>query len=1618
MNNFVIKKLNMKMEIKNNGYIFSQQMKNISSFIKMTPISHGFISFSLEVLYDVVIKYDGNINHIKKNTYVNINVSDTLIIKSVNKKYINTIKISNFQFITEKYYLFDFNTYRNNYEDLKNIKNNKILWYHWCQFGKKEGRTTDKVKNKDNVVIIKNDVPITNNNYFKKYLSSNNSNNKIEYCVMDCNNEKNYVNNKLWAHLHCSNINNFFEIYDKYITYIEAYFSIIVTFCEGKYISNKNITTIKLSEKCSEASAKIACIHYLNDKNIDYNNLLMLNDINDTNDRQNSFFPFVYSLKQINYISSIIYHYDLIMPDLIHTSTNNDDKANNIYKDYNELMKFKDIKNININGNCLICSQKLINIIYPKDTLNVFYDVFNTNKNISEKLWLNVCENIDGKYKMIPHDSCIVKNIKLKYNFDANLYNLINSNSDNSIENIENIKCNVNNTDNIIYSLRQIMEKLPLNFDVYNYVNEHKLFDLDKYKIIDHYIKNNKSVSETKWIDVQTNFNFIKTFVYIFPQFHEIEENNNFWGDGFTEWWNVRKTYQVHNKQLPMHPHEDIGYYNILDYNTRKRWDNYAEEYGFYGYVYCHFYFSKGIIMNEPLDKILKDNQPNKPWFLNWINENWTKRWDGGNNEILLDIKINNTQCEKHFNVLLKYFKHHNYYKINNKPVLGIYRPTEIHSDYINKLIELSKRHGFDGIEFSETLNMQWNNTKKINNNNFCDIQFEYPVNYTGELSRWDKNINKKIIFYDKKTDEKVINYDLNKHYQALIETKYTKNTMRGIVPCWDNFPRHMLKSCNSTFINSNSFDFYLVLLKQFILIKKEKGEYSFINALNEWAEQCVMEPSIENEYSYLESFKLSKKTNIDLVNENLLDKLIYFSNVKKIVFVSHTNFNSGAPIVLKSIINYLDKTNNYDIYLVITNNFNNVNKELYNNVKLIYCNFNNLSVTECKINTIVATKILEIINPDFVFISTFANYEFIKASNDLNIHNIIYIHEKKTELFRIKNNNHEFSNFPEADELKKINKIFLGYNTNDVHDIFNINGEYLNIGIDFNEINTKINGDYKIYNKTTFGMCGYGTYRKGFDIFLNIAKKYKQFDFVWIGPIQDFKNSDLPKNFVVTGFTNNVVYYLKNLAAILFTSREDPFPLVIMEFLYLDLKIISSHTYKNNIGSFELIEKFGIITNNEYDNLDVIINKQLIVKSKKYIIDNFNINKCCDHILKYIQNIPHVNKKNFINVDDALQSKFHKTSSNTFNVIKYNDIFSEEFSKKYYYNDSIYKLNYEDIEMAYKNIDASEHYNNNNNTEKRISYPLNSTKTIAIMLQIHNLNNFDIIEKYVLKNIKLCEEKKYYCEIFIACSNKDLNFDDFKKNIKKTKINIIYCENIGMDLYKFFKTIKYIYEENYGFNFDYFIKIHSKTDRDWLIKMLLFLDINIFDIFKTNNEIGFMNSNQYTRLLLKDGKFMNNKIESSNFNNLKYLSDLIGINMEDIYNKCDSENDIINKYKAENFDKNMYKKYNADLIDLNEQELKTHFDNRSCRELRCINNNLFNKINHPKYCSGTIFMCRGSIFYDKIDVNFITTIENKIKENKEFNYFNDYDESTLTHTLERFIGLLNYTSGYNYLSI
>ena len=178
--------------------------------------------------------------------------------------------------------------------------------------------------------------------------------------------------------------------------------------------------------------------------------------------------------------------------------------------------------------------------------------------------------------------------------------------------------------------------------------------------------------------------NQVKPLALYYPQFHEFEENNQFWGKGFTEWDNLnswKPFFDGHKIRTPV-----WGQYNLLDIEVRRRQSELARSMGIYGFIYYHYWFShaaKNKVMYEVIEKMLQDNQPDMPFSLMWANEPWTKKWDGLEHHYLIRQEYSDEEIwKKHIKYLIKFFKHKNYIKINNRPLFFMYRCSHLKNKF------------------------------------------------------------------------------------------------------------------------------------------------------------------------------------------------------------------------------------------------------------------------------------------------------------------------------------------------------------------------------------------------------------------------------------------------------------------------------------------------------------------------------------------------------------------------------------------------------------------------------------------------------------------------------------------------------------------------------------------------------------------------------------------------------------------------------------------------------------------------------------------------------------------------------------------------------------------------
>ena len=197
---------------------------------------------------------------------------------------------------------------------------------------------------------------------------------------------------------------------------------------------------------------------------------------------------------------------------------------------------------------------------------------------------------------------------------------------------------------------------------------------------------------------------------------------------------------------------------------------------------------------------------------------------------------------------MLNFFRSSNYILINNKPLLVIYRVSQI-PDYQRRFDfwrEEIKKHGFDGLHIVMTIgNFHWDDYQSMLPS--VDAAVEFYPNFLGKqewITEWKNNV----AHYDMD-----ITYDYILNYKKIHDVQY-----RGMMVGFDSWPRSIRTP--NVFFGGSPEKYGHALSQQ---IRRSDSEFIFVNAWNEWGEGCALEPEELDGYHYLEETKKALSDNI-----------------------------------------------------------------------------------------------------------------------------------------------------------------------------------------------------------------------------------------------------------------------------------------------------------------------------------------------------------------------------------------------------------------------------------------------------------------------------------------------------------------------------------------------------------------------------------------------------------------------------------------------------------------------------------------------------------------------------------------------------------------------------------
>ncbi|WP_310559554.1 glycoside hydrolase family 99-like domain-containing protein [Flavobacterium sp.] len=351
-----------------------------------------------------------------------------------------------------------------------------------------------------------------------------------------------------------------------------------------------------------------------------------------------------------------------------------------------------------------------------------------------------------------------------------------------------------------------------------------------------------------------------RVIAFYLPQYHPIQENDLWWGKGFTEWTNVGKAKSLFKGHYQPRVPADLGYYDLRVAETRKAQADMAREYGIEGFIYWHYWFGNGKrLIERPFNEVLASGEPDFPFCLAWANETWKGFAHGmTNRNILIEQLYPGVEdYTAHFYAVLPALKDMRYITIDGKPLFMIYKPVgnpEIRV-FMDTWLKLAAENGLSGIYFIGHCIDPKFSVREVLDNGFDAVNttglFNYTLNHNTLINKIYSRLNK--IFrgvpsaYPYKTVSK---YFINP------EEDQIENIFPSIIPGWDHTARSGREGFVLTGSTPDYFEKHVKEVVQLVENKEEEHKIIFLKSWNEWAEGNYMEPDLRWGVQYLEALK------------------------------------------------------------------------------------------------------------------------------------------------------------------------------------------------------------------------------------------------------------------------------------------------------------------------------------------------------------------------------------------------------------------------------------------------------------------------------------------------------------------------------------------------------------------------------------------------------------------------------------------------------------------------------------------------------------------------------------------------------------------------------------------
>ena len=664
----------------------------------------------------------------------------------------------------------------------------------------------------------------------------------------------------------------------------------------------------------------------------------------------------------------------------------------------------------------------------------------------------------------------------------------------------------------------------------------------------------------------------VKAIAYYLPQFHPIPENDAWWGSGFTEWRNVvRGQPRFKGHYQPRLPRE-LGFYDLRLTETMREQIRLAQAFGLHGFCFYYYSFNGRRLLSGPLEAFLADETLEFPFALMWANENWTRTWDGHDNEVLMSQDYRLEDEPAFLADLARHFRDPRYIRIGDRPLFFIYRPGIIpeatatlrrwrgilERDHgLNPLLYMAQGFGdSDPSAFGLDGAIEFPPHKIVSNLPPIDAQLEVlDPGFTGHVVAYDDVMAASI-------GEAPPGYPL----------------IKCVAPSWDNEARRPGRGMVLHGSTPEKYERWLRKAVQFAAAHPTHGEsFVAVNAWNEWAESAYLEPDIHFGAAYLNA------TARALAGGAGAGSLIR----GKVLLVGHDAFLHGAQVLLKNLAEMLAARFGLELHILICGE----GPLLEDYRRIAPCTVvpkGDQAALEALLST------LRLQRYRFAITNTTVAGWTVPALKRAGFHVASLVHELRLliEDYGLQADARAIATESDvtvfgAEMIRSQFQEVAGTPEGIV--LIRPQGLYSTKNLVSDRIASPVRGIYGIPSDALLVVnVAYADSRKGFDIFLHIAQticaEMTEAYFIWVGEttadisrwlLPDIARAGMSDRIFVTGFANDFEQYLAAADLFLLTSREDPFPSVVLDAFAAGLPVIG---FDGCTGCADLIRRHGVL--------------------------------------------------------------------------------------------------------------------------------------------------------------------------------------------------------------------------------------------------------------------------------------------------------------------------------------------------------------------------------------------------------------------------------------------------------